>query len=59
MFSVETETHQVIISRKEKPNSFEIGKAGNRFNICFDTAEDLDNQIKSLKALGYMQEAEI
>ena len=56
---METETHQVIISRKEKPNSFEIGKAGNRFNICFDTAEDLDNQIKSLKALGYMQEAEI
>ena len=53
---MENETHQVIISRKEKPNSFEVGRAGNRHTICYDTAEDLDKQIKALKALGYMQD---
>ena len=49
----------VIVSRKERPNSFEIGKAGNRHTIAYDTPADLDSQIKSLKALGYLQEAEI
>ena len=48
--------HQIIISRKEKPNTFEIGKAGNRHTIAYDTPEDLDKQIKSLKAMGYLQE---
>ena len=48
--------HHVIVSRKEKPNSYEVGKAGNRFTLAFDSPVDLDNQIKSLKALGYMQE---
>ena len=47
---------QLIISRKEKPNSFEYGKAGNRMSVTFDTPEDLDAQVKSLKAMGYMQE---
>jgi len=48
--------HNVIISRKEKPNTYEIGKAGNRQIIAYDTPEDLDKQVKSLKAMGYLQE---
>lgn len=48
--------HQVIISRKEKPNTYEVGKAGNRQTIAYDTPEDLDKQVKSLKAMGYLQE---
>ena len=46
--------HQVIISRKEKPNTYEIGKAGNRQIIAYDSVEELDKQIKSLTALGYL-----
>jgi hypothetical protein len=42
-----------IISRKEKPNSYEIGKAGNRFNLVFDTAEDLKQQIEDLESKGF------
>jgi hypothetical protein len=51
---MEAETHQVIISRKEKPNTFEIGRAGHRHTIAYDSVEDLDAQIKSLIALGYI-----
>jgi hypothetical protein len=50
------EEHQLIITRKEKPNSYEIGRAGKRLTITFDTPEDLDEQIKSLRALGYLDE---
>jgi len=50
--------HQIIISRKEKPNTFEVGKAGFRQTITYDTPEDLDQQVKSLKALGYLRETE-
>jgi len=53
------ETHQIIISRKEKPNTYEVGKAGDRHTIAYDTPEDLDAQIKSLKALGYLHDVEI
>jgi hypothetical protein len=49
----------VIVSRKEKPNSYEVGKAGNRFTLVFDSPADLDLQIKSLKALGYMQDEDL
>jgi hypothetical protein len=50
--------HQLIISRKEKPNTYEYGRAGNRQTLVYDTPEDLDKQIKSLKAMGYFDEGE-
>lgn len=31
---------QVIVSRTEKPNSFEFGEAKKRFKIYFDNADD-------------------
>jgi len=55
---MEETTQNIIISRKEKPNTYEIGKAGNRHTIAYDTPEDLDKQIKELKALGYLKEIE-
>jgi hypothetical protein len=45
---METQT-TIVVNRTEKPNSKEFGKAGDRFKLYFDTAEDLDNQIKALK----------
>lgn len=43
---------QVIINKNEKASSYEFGKAGNRFKLYFDTAEDLKQQIDKLKELG-------
>ena len=52
------ENKQVIISRKEKPNTYEVGRAGHRHTIAYDTPEELDAMIKSLKGLGYFDEEE-
>ncbi len=47
---------QVIVNKTEKANSFEIGSAGNRFKLYFDTAENLQEQINNLKKLGLYKE---
>lgn len=49
---------QFVIHRTEKANSYEFGKAGNRFKIFFDSTDDLFKQIQSLKALGLLRENE-
>lgn len=49
---------QIIINKTEKPSSYEFGKAGNRFKIYFNTAEDLKIQIDKLKELGIYAEEE-
>lgn len=51
----ETE-HQIIISRKEKPHSYEIGKAGNRFTIYYDTPKELQAHIEELKEMGFFDD---
>lgn len=43
---------QVQIIRKEKANSYEFGKVGDRFKLYFETAEDLKAQIDVLEKLG-------
>jgi hypothetical protein len=48
-----------VINKTEKPSSYEFGKAGNRFKLYFDTAEDLFNQIKQLKEKGLYQDEPI
>ena len=53
---METTTQSIIISRKEKPNSYEIGKAGNRHTIAYETPEELLAQIKKLKDMGLLNE---
>ena len=48
---------QIVINKTEKPNSYEFGKAGNRFKLYFDTAEDLKLQIDNLIRQGlYLDE---
>ena len=44
---------QIIITKTEKPNSFEVGKTGNRFKIYFVDAEDLKTQVDALKKSGF------
>jgi hypothetical protein len=51
-----TETIQRIIN--EKGNSYEFGKAGNRFKLYFNTSEDLESQIKALATIGLIKPEE-
>ena len=50
--------NQTIIHKNERANSYEFGKASNRFKIYFDTAVELDEAIKALRLLGYAEEEE-
>ena len=45
------ENKQEIITKVEKPNSFEFGKAGNRHKIYYDTPENLLAHLNKLKEL--------
>lgn len=45
-----------IINKTECPNSYEFGKAGNRFKIYFDDAEDLKAKLDALKELAILKE---
>jgi len=49
---------QIVMNKTEKPNSYEFGKAGNRFKVYFDTPDDLQAQIEKLKELGLYTEEE-
>jgi len=44
------------IIKTEKPNSYEFGKAGNRFKLYFDTPKDLKEKIDELKTMGFMED---
>ena len=46
----------VLISRTEKPNSYEIGRTGKRLKLYFNLAEDLQQQIDALKKIGVFPE---
>ena len=50
---------QTILNKTEKPNSYEFGKAGNRFKLYFDTAEDLKAQMKQLKEFELILDEDI
>jgi len=43
----------LTITRQERPNSYEFGKAANRFKLYFETAEDLQKQLIELKEKGF------
>ncbi len=43
---------QVIINKTYRANSYEFGKAGNRFKLYFEDAEDLKTQIDNLIQQG-------
>lgn len=44
------------IHKTEKANSYEFGKAGNRFKVFFDTPEELKAEIDKLKNLELYNE---
>lgn len=53
---IETQIH---INKHERANSYEFGKAGNRFKLYFEDATDLELKIKELKdAKLYSEEFE-
>ena len=47
-----------VINKSERANSYEFGKAGNRFKLYFEDATDLFFQIDNLKKLGLYSEDE-
>jgi hypothetical protein len=49
----------IVHNRNEKPNSYEFGRAGNRWKIYFDSAEDLKQKILELRKNGFDIEVEI
>lgn len=44
----------LVKHRKEEPNSYETGAAGNRFKIFFETAEELREKINNLQDQGFV-----
>ena len=44
--------NQTITHVNYKANSYEYGKAGNRFKLYFENAEDLKKQMDSLADIG-------
>ena len=50
--------HDIVISRTEKPHSYEFGKAGNRHKIYYEEISELKAHIDSLKENGLYDETE-
>lgn len=42
----------LVINRNEKANSYEFGKAGNRFKLYFEDVDDLKAKINDLVSAG-------
>lgn len=53
-----SENTSYVINETKRANSYEFGKAGNRFKLYFEDAEDLQKQIKALEKLGIIPEGE-
>lgn len=52
-----TEGDDILVKhKKEKPNSYKTGPAGNRFKIFFEDAEDLKQQVEELEEQGFVVE---
>ena len=47
------EYDHAVINYNDKPNSFEVGSAGNRFKLYFNTVDDLRAQIGALQEAGF------
>ena len=53
---MEKEPNTIELHRTDKPNSYEFGKAGNRFKLYFNTPEELQAEIAKLRELGLYYE---
>jgi len=50
------EYQSLVYNKTLSANSYEVGRAGSRFKIYFETVEELQAKIKELKATGLMEE---
>jgi hypothetical protein len=48
------ETQTLIINRNEKPNSYEFGKASNRWKLYFNDAAELKMLMQDLVDKGFI-----
>ena len=56
---VQESKHDIVISRTEKPHSYEFGKAGARHKIYYGNVKELHDQIRMLKAEGLIEQEEL
>ena len=56
--NVEPVINGVTIIRRERANSYEFGKAGNRFKIYFEDVQDLQAKVKEIQDAGFGDEIE-
>ena len=48
--------HDIVITRTEKPHSYEFGKPNNRHKIYYGNIEELKQHLEILKNAGLMEE---
>lgn len=48
--------HDVVLTRLEKPHSFEFGKATARHKIYYDNVEELKFHMRALKDAGLIED---
>ena len=48
------EYQSTVYNRTVAPNSYEVGSAGNRFKLYFETAQDLKDKMQELRDAGLM-----
>ena len=48
------EWQSTVYNRTVAPNSYEVGTAGNRFKLYFETPQDLKDKMKELRDAGLM-----
>lgn len=51
-----TARHDVVLTRTEKPNSFEFGKVGNRHKLYYGDVAELNEMIKHLEQTGFVDD---
>lgn len=49
----QNKNEQVIVNKTFRANSYELGKAGQRFKLYFEDCADLVKQIEDLKKAGF------
>lgn len=45
-----------VIQKKDKPNSYEFGKATSRHKVYYDDQKDLQSQLDFLNEMGLIEE---
>lgn len=48
--------HDIVISRVEKPHSYEFGKPNNRHKVYYGDVEELKSHVKLLELAGFLED---